>query len=70
MSDLLVPIETVDVVSSSCGAAKSGRGGNIIEIGDIELAFCSACRHQIRVLGIKLESFDGAAVLFGARDEA
>jgi hypothetical protein len=70
MSNFLVPIQTINIVSSGSGTTKPGRSRNIIQIRDVKLAFGSACRNKIRVFRIELKSFNGAAVLPCARDQA
>jgi hypothetical protein len=66
MWDLLVPVQAVDIICASGVVTKAEWIFEVVEVGDEQLPLCTTGGEKVRVFGVELEGFDGAAVFGGS----
>lgn len=66
MSNLLVPIQTLDIICASCRSSEPEGILDIVQVRDEQLAVRSTGGQEVRVFGVELEGLNGTRVFRGS----
>lgn len=69
VGDFPVPVQAFNIVCASRIVSQPEWVLNVVQVGDEQLALSTTGGQEVRVLGVELESLDGAGVFRGPRHE-